>query len=190
MNDNSIALPKSYSEIKIDSEKISFSMPSDLQTGSFLRTLIATKIDGHFLELGTGTGLSLAWMVEGMSENANLISIDNSSEYQNIAKKHLQKSNISFVCEDAESWILNYKGKKFDLIFADAWPGKYVVLEETLNLLNSGGIYLIDDMLPQRNWPANHDKNVERLIQDLENRTDIQLTKMCWSTGLILITKK
>lgn len=190
MNDNSIVLPKSYSEIKIDSDKISFSMPSDLQTGSFLRTLIATKIDGHFLELGTGTGLSLAWMIEGMSENANLISIDNSSEYQNIAKKYFQKPNISFVCDDAEKWILNYKGEKFDLIFADAWPGKYVVLEETLNLLNSGGIYLIDDMLPQRNWPANHDKNVERLIQDLENRTDIQLTKMCWSTGLILITKK
>ncbi|WP_426486683.1 O-methyltransferase [Flavobacterium sp. 2] len=189
MNDNSIVLPKFYSEIKSDSEKISFSMPSDLQTGSFLRTLSATKKDGHFLELGTGTGLSLAWMVEGMSENSNLISIDNSSEYQNIAKKYFQKSNISLVCEDAENWILNYKGKKFDLIFADAWPGKYAVLEETLQLLNPGGIYLIDDMLPQKNWPTNHDKNVEKLVQELENRKDIQLTKMCWSTGLILITK-
>lgn len=189
MNDNSIILPQFYSEIKTDSEKISFSMPSDLQTGSFLRTLIATKKDGHFLELGTGTGLSLAWMIEGMGENSNLISIDNSSEYQNIAKKYFQKSNISFVCEDAEKWILNYKGEKFDLIFADAWPGKYVVLDETLKLLNSGGIYLIDDMLPQKNWPANHDKNVEKLIQELEDRKDIHLTKMCWSTGLILITK-
>lgn len=189
MNDNNIVLPKFYSEIKTSSEKIAFSMPSDLQTGSLLRTLIATKKDGHFLELGTGTGLSLAWMIQGMSENSNLISIDNSAEYQNIAKKHFQKSNISFVCEDAEQWILNYKGLKFDLIFADAWPGKYVVLDETLNLLNPGGIYLIDDMLPQRNWPANHDKNVEKLIQDLEERQDIQLTKMCWSTGLILITK-
>jgi predicted O-methyltransferase YrrM len=190
MNDNNIVLPKWYSEIKTGSEKISFSMPSDLQTGSLLRTLSATKKEGHFLELGTGTGLSLAWMVEGMSENSKLISIDNSDEYQNIAKKYFQKSNISFVCEDAEKWILNYKGLKFDLIFADAWPGKYVVLDETLNLLNSGGIYLIDDMLPQRNWPANHDKNVEKLILELEKRQDIQLTKMCWSTGLILITKK
>lgn len=190
MNDNSIVLPKFYSEIKSDSEKISFSMPSDLQTGSFLRTLSATKKDGHFLELGTGTGLSLAWLIEGMEENSSLISIDNTVEYQDIAKKYFQKPNVSFVCEDAEKWILNYKGLKFDLIFADAWPGKYVVLDETLSLLKSGGIYLIDDMLPQPNWPLNHDKNVERLIQDLENRTDIQLTKMCWSTGLILITKK
>ena len=189
MNDNNIVLPKFYSEIKSSSEKIAFSMPSDLQTGSLLRTLIATKKDGHFLELGTGTGLSLAWMIEGMSENSNLISIDNSAEYQNIAKKYFKKSNISFVCEDAEQWILNYNGLKFDLIFADAWPGKYLVLDETLNLLSSGGIYLIDDMLPQRNWPPNHDKNVEKLIQDLEKRQDIQLTKMCWSTGLILITK-
>lgn len=190
MIDTNIELPKSYSEIKSDSEKISFSMPSDLQTGSFLRTLVATKIDGNFLELGTGTGLSLAWMVEGMSENSTLITIDNSLEFQSIAKKHIQNSNISFVCEDAEKWILNYNDLKFDLIFADAWPGKYVVLEETLNLLNSGGIYLIDDMLPQPNWPQGHEKNVEILIQKLEERNDIQLTKMCWSTGLILITKK
>ncbi|WP_286965067.1 O-methyltransferase [Flavobacterium sp. UBA4854] len=170
MNDNSIVLPKFYSEIKSDSEKISFSMPSDLQTGSFLRTLSATKKDGHFLELGTGTGLSLAWLIEGMGENSNLISIDNAAEYQNIAKKYLQKPNVSFVCEDAEKWILNYKGLKFDLIFADAWPGKYAVLEETLQLLNPGGIYLIDDMLPQPNWPENHEKNVEILIQNLEGR--------------------
>ncbi|HSD08228.1 O-methyltransferase [Flavobacterium sp.] len=189
MNDNSIVLPKWYSEIKIDSEKISFTMPSDLQTGSILRTLIATKKEGRFLELGTGTGLSLAWMIEGMSAKSNLISIDNSSEYQNIAKKYFHQPNVSFVCEDAEKWILNYKGQKFDLIFADAWPGKYAVLDETLNLLNSGGIYLIDDMLPQPNWPENHSENVEILIQNLEKREDIQLTKMCWSTGLILITK-
>lgn len=190
MNDNNIVLPKFYAEIKTDSEKISFSMPSDLQTGSFLRTLIATKRDGNFLELGTGTGLSLSWMMDGMSDDSKLISIDNSIEYQSIAKKYFQKSNISFVCDDAEKWILNYKDAKFDLIFADAWPGKYAVLDETLNLLNSGGIYLIDDMLPQPNWPENHEKNVENLIQDLEQRKDIELTKMRWSTGLILITKK
>ncbi|WPO80383.1 O-methyltransferase [Flavobacterium sp. KACC 22761] len=190
MIDTNIELPKSYSEIKIDSERISFSMPYDLQTGSFLRTLVATKKDGHFLEIGTGTGLSLSWMVEGMSENSTLITIDNSSEYQSVAKKHIQNPNISFICEDAENWILNYNDSKFDLIFADAWPGKYSVLEETLNLLNSSGIYLIDDMLPQPNWPKDHEKNVEILIQNLENRKDIQLTKMRWSTGLILITKK
>ncbi|MBS7254932.1 O-methyltransferase [Flavobacterium branchiicola] len=190
MDDNRIELPKSYSDIKTDSEKISFSMPSDLQTGSLLRTLVATKKEGNFLELGTGTGLSLAWIADGMCENSKLTSIDNLLEYQNIAKKHIQNPNISFVCEDAEKWILNYTDLKFDLIFADAWPGKYSVLEETLNLLNSGGIYLIDDMLPQSNWPKNHGKNVEVLIQDLEKRKDIQLTKMRWSTGLILITKK
>lgn len=189
MNDNNIVLPKWYPEIKADSKKISFSMPSDLQTGSFLRTLTSTKREGHILELGTGTGLSLTWIIEGMCKNSNLISIDNSSEYQNIAKNYIKESNITFVCDDAEKWILNYTGLKFDLIFADAWPGKYLVLEETLNLLNSGGIYLIDDMLPQLNWPKNHDKNVETLIQHLEKREDIQLTKMRWSTGLILITK-
>lgn len=37
----------------------------------------------------------------------------------------------------------------FDLIFADAIPGKYEHLDETLALLRRGGLYVVDDMLPQ-----------------------------------------
>ncbi|MFB0907398.1 MAG: hypothetical protein QMB03_03790 [Spirosomataceae bacterium] len=61
---------------------------------------------------------------------------------------------------DGSEWIKSYSGDKFDLIFADAWPGKYSELKETLNLLKVGGFYVIDDMTQQPNWPDGHDKNV------------------------------
>ena len=57
-------------------------------------------------------------------------------------------------------------------------------------MLKKGGLYLIDDMLPQPNWPDGHSENVRKLMKELELRQDITLTKMDWSTGLVLIAKK
>ena len=44
----------------------------------------------------------------------------------------------------------------FDLIFANAIPGKYEHLDETLALLRCGGLYVVDDMLPQPTWQKDH----------------------------------
>jgi predicted O-methyltransferase YrrM len=191
MNDLQIVLPNKYEAIKEASEEISFSMSSDLQTGTLLRTLIASKPNGRFLELGTGTGLSLAWIVEAMDKNSKVISIDTNETYQAIAKKYFdQDDRVTVICEDANVWIKINQQEKFDLIFADAWPGKYETLEETLALVRTGGFYIIDDMLHQPNWLAGHEKNVERLIAELEARKDITLTKLNWSTGIVIVTKK
>jgi len=84
---------------------------------------------------------------------------------------------------------LKQKKKSIDFIFADTWPGKYNHLEETLELLKTGGIYLIDDMLPQENWPKGHSQKAEKLLTYLENREDVLLTKLCWSTGIVICTK-
>lgn len=190
MNDLQITLPANYEAIKTASKEIHFSMPSDLQTGCLLRTLVASKPAGTFLELGTGTGLSLSWIVEGMDEDSTVISIDNNEEYSSIARKYfIDNSAVTIICKDANQWIIENQDKQFDLIFADAWPGKYEAFEETMALVKIGGFYIIDDMLPQPNWPAGHELNVERLVTELEQRDDIRLTKMNWSTGLVIVTK-
>ena len=40
-------------------------------------------------------------------------------------------------------------------------------------MLNNGGFYIIDDMLPQPNWPEGHDDKVKHFISQLEERNDI-----------------
>lgn len=191
MKDQEIKLPDSYESILSKSKEISFSMPSDLQTGSLLRTLVATKTAGQFLELGTGTGLSLSWIVDAMDIKSHVYSIDNSEVYLSIAKKYFNSNKtVSIICDDASEWIKNNSDKKFDLIFADAWPGKYETLDETIAVLKIGGIYLIDDMLPQPNWPSGHEENVLKLLEYLDSREDLLLTKMNWSTGVVIVTKK
>ncbi len=57
-------------------------------------------------------------------------------------------------------------------------------------MLNKGGIYIIDDMLPQPNWPEGHHEKAINLINFLERREDLFLTKQVWSTGIIVAVKK
>jgi predicted O-methyltransferase YrrM len=190
MIDTVIELPPVYNSILEQSRQINFSMPSDLQTGSLLRTLVRSKPNGKFLELGTGTGLSLSWIVEGMDKHSQVISIDTEEKYLTIARHFFDADpRVTIIGMDGGSWIVQNKGAQLDLIFADAWPGKYNTLDETLALLKIGGFYIIDDMLPQPNWPEGHAEKAERLIQYLESLEYIALTKLSWSTGVIIVTR-
>jgi hypothetical protein len=57
-------------------------------------------------------------------------------------------------------------------------------------MLTPGALYIIDDMLPQPNWPEGHAEKATRLIKDLEDRKDLVLTKQLWATGIIIAVKK
>lgn len=188
---NILDKPRIHQKISNKSKEIGFTMPSDLYVGSLLKTLITSRQKANILELGTGIGLSLSWMVDGMDQDSNLITVDNDPELIAIAKEYFgEDDRIKIVAMDGAEWISNYSGPKFDLIFADAWPGKYSQIEEILDLVKIGGFYIIDDMSAQLNWPAGHQKNVDNLIAYLEKREDFNLTKMNWSTGLIIAVRK
>ena len=68
-------------------------------------------------------------------------------------------------------------------------PGKYTQLDDALALLKLGGLYVIDDLLPQPTWPEGHSAKVPALIAALEGRKDLRITKLNWSTGLIIATR-
>ncbi|MFX0557954.1 O-methyltransferase [Maribacter sp. CXY002] len=184
-------IPKIHSEIERKSSEIGFTMPSDLYIGSLLKTLISSKKEAHVLELGTGIGLSLSWMIDGLDAKSTLITVDNDPELIEIAEAYFNHDQrVQIVCADGAKWIKNYKGDAFDLIFADAWPGKYSQIDEVLNLVKVGGYYVIDDMAHQPNWPEGHEDNVNRLLEYLEQREDFCLTKMNWSTGIVVAVRK
>lgn len=184
-------VPAAYAAIESAGRVIAFSMPSDLQTGALLQTLVAAKPGARVLEIGTGTGLATAWLLAGMDAESTLLSLDSSAQFQAIANEKLgHDSRLTLLCTDAGNWLETARNGQFDLIFADAWPGKYANLDAALNSLAKGGLYIIDDMLPQPNWPVGHEGNVTKLVAELENRTDIQLVKIAWSTGILIATRK
>jgi predicted O-methyltransferase YrrM len=191
MNDRqNLNPPPVLTQILRESEALNFRMASDMLTGSLLRTLAATKPAGNFLEIGTGTGLATAWLLSGMDQESQLISIEQDASVIEVARKYLGNDRrVTFYIEDAGQWLERFSDYQFDLIFADAWPGKYSHLEKALSLLKPGGMYVIDDMLPQPSWPEGHSAKVEALIAMLEQRSDLLLTKMGWSTGIIVAVK-
>jgi predicted O-methyltransferase YrrM len=185
------SFPKAYAAIAESTKKSGFTMASDVLTCSLLRTLAATKPAGKFLELGTGTGLSTAWILDGMNDKSSLVTIDNDAVFLDIARKHLgDNEHLELVEADGGDWLKNNKHLRFDYIFADTWHGKYLLLEEALSMLNKGGIYIIDDMLPQPNWPEGHQEKAWKLIEDLEKREDLVLTKQNWASGLVVAVKR
>jgi predicted O-methyltransferase YrrM len=183
--------PASYSGISEATVLSGFSMASDVLTGTLLRSLAASKPAGDFLELDTGTGMSTSWILDGMDSESSLTSIDNELEFLNIAKRFLgNDKRLQLILTDGSKWIEEHNYLKFDYIFADTWPGKYFMVAEVLNMLNKGGYFIIDDMLPQPNWPEGHDQKVRDLIKYLDSRNDLLLTKLNWATGIIVAVKK
>ena len=182
--------PKAYNDIAEATKLSGFTMASDVVTCSLLRTLAASKPSGKFLELGTGTGLSTSWILDGMDNTSTLISIDNDPLLLNIAKENLGQDNrLSLVLTDGAKWIDENRDQKFDYIFADTWHGKFLLLDEVLSMINKGGLYIIDDMLSQPNWPEEHKEKVLKLIARLEAREDLLITKQVWATGIIIAVK-
>ena len=183
--------PKAYQQINTATKASGFDMASDVLTCSLLKTLAATKPSGKFLELGTGTGLSTSWILDGLDQESTLTSIDNDAKCLAIAKTFLGSDDrLTLVNTDGAEWIEKNKDKKFDYIFADTWHGKYLLLDEALSMLNTGGLYIIDDMLPQANWPKGHRDKAIKLVKDLESRDDLHLTKQVWATGIVIGVKK
>ncbi len=184
-------IPPVYHDIDEATRASGFTMASDKQTCALLRTLAASKPSAQFLELGTGTGLSTSCILDGMDSNSSLISIDNDPAFLSIAQKYLGNDpRLQLILTDGEEWLLQHTQLRFDYIFADTWHGKYLLLNETLSLLNKGGLYILDDMLPQPNWPEGHQEKVVQLVRVLENRNDLILTKQSWATGIIIAVKK
>ncbi len=190
MNDKqNLNPPTLIPAIEKATEESGFNMASDHQTGSILRTLVASKNNGKVLELGTGTGLSTCWLLDGMDEESKLISVDNDDKFVDIAKKYLgDDKRVEFYVMDGTDFLEEHS-EQYDLIFADTWPGKYDALDKALELLKVGGLYIIDDMLPQENWPEDHPHKVKKLIKELEEKVGFQITKLNWSTGIIIVSK-
>lgn len=183
--------PAALAAITQDSDRVGFTMASVPQTGSLLRTLAASKPCGRFLELGTGTGVATAWLLDGMDDDARLDTVDNDANVSAIAQRHLGRdSRVTFHVADGSAFLASQKPSEFDFIFADAWPGKFSDLAATLSLLKHGGVYVVDDLLPQPNWPEGHAPRVPALIAQLEAQAGFESTSLEWASGLMLLVKR
>lgn len=183
--------PVVLSDIQRATVTAGFSMASDQLTGSLLRVLAASKPAGKLLELGTGTGMGTSWLLSGMDDSSTLDTVDHDESVVSIARRFLgYDSRVRFHVSEGAAFLAGLAGQQFDLIFADTWPGKFDHLEDALLLLRPGGIYVGDDLLTQPSWPAAHAEKVTQFLDALGQRQDFHITRLAWSTGLVLATKR
>lgn len=183
--------PEALTAIMAESERLGFTMASEPRTGSLLRTLASAKPGGTMLELGTGTGIATAWLLDGMDARSRLITVEQDGALVSVARAHLGGDfRVTFYEDDAAAVLAKLGGERFDLIFADTWAGKYTHLDEALGLLSEGGLYVVDDMLPQANWPEGHAEKARDLIAALDARADLAVTKLGWASGVVVAAKR
>ena len=155
-----------------------------------LRTLAASKPGGRFLELGTGTGVATAWLLEGMNARSTLISVDNDPAVQAVAGECLAgDARLTLVTGDGLEFLRRARAESFDFVFGDAMPGKYVGLDDALAVVKVGGFYVIDDMLPQPNWPEGHAAKVPVLIDRLAANPRFRILPLVWASGVVVAVR-
>lgn len=182
--------PPAFHAIEQEAAKLGFGMSSEPLTGRLLRALAASKPGGRFLEIGTGAGIGTCWLLDGMDAHSTLTTIDQDARVSAIARKYLDHDiRAKFIIGNADDFLMRPHDAKFDLIFADSFPGKYYLLDETLGLLSTGGLYVVDDLLPQTSWPEGHQASVDRLVAELEAHADLRAVRLDWASGIMICTK-
>lgn len=183
--------PAALAGIVADTAAMSFTMMSEPKVGALLAVLAASKPGGRLLELGTGTGHGAAWLLDGMDAASTLATVDSDERVVAVARKHLADDpRVRFHEQDGAEFLSACEPSQFDLIYADAWPGKFSHLDQALALLRSGGMYVIDDLLPQPNWPEGHAPKVPALVDDIERRAQFTTVRMAWASGLMIVVRR
>jgi predicted O-methyltransferase YrrM len=186
-----IAPPLALAPILHETQRLGFGMPSESLVGALLRVLAASKPGGRFLELGTGTGIATAWLLSGMSHDATLVSVDNDQKVQEVAAQMLGgDKRLQLVHADGIDFLSNQPAMSFDLVFADAMPGKYEGLALSLGVVKPGGFWIGDDLLPQPNWPEGHASKVPVLLNELAKEPEFMVLPLVWASGAVIAVRR
>ncbi|MGG4345115.1 O-methyltransferase [Paenibacillus lautus] len=117
--------------------------------GRLLYTL-AGQEKKNILEIGTGFGVSTAWIISAMSKDAKLVTVDIDQSKVKSAIEILGRKNVEFLCGD---WKDALKRGPFDLIFADVKDAKQDNAELLFESMSIGGLLILDDLTPEEYWP-------------------------------------
>lgn len=182
--------PAQLEAILADTRDLGFTMACEPEVGGLLATLAAGKPGARALEIGTGTGVGTAWLLSGLDAASRLISLDQDERVQAVAHRHLGRDpRLTIVTMDGGAWLEANAAARFDLIFADSWPGKFTHLDLALSLLAPGGFYVVDDLRPQPTWPRGHEAAVEAFVSTLSQRPDLTVTFLPWASGVAMATR-
>ncbi|MFZ4124876.1 MAG: O-methyltransferase [Rickettsiales bacterium] len=138
-----------FASVRAEGEKRHPGMQVSPYEAHLLAWLVTISGAKHILEVGTFMGYSTLTMASALPKDGGIITLEKSDENAKIAAQHCaQDKRIEVVCADAQAWIKNYAGEKFDMIFLDAEKRQYpAYLKAALPHLNPNAWVLADNSL-------------------------------------------
>lgn len=167
-----------------------YELSSSRETGSLLRVLAASKPGGRILELGTGVGVGAGWILDGMTPDATLDTVEIHPEACDFARDVLDDDRVTVHQADTRDWVREHAADRYDLIFADAGAPKFWERDLTTAMLAPGGIFLADDLLPQEKWVAAHPELVGTFRSTIHDEPDLVTVLVDWASGLSISVRR
>jgi demethylmenaquinone methyltransferase/2-methoxy-6-polyprenyl-1,4-benzoquinol methylase len=166
-----------------------FGLSCEPVAGALLATLAAAVPPrARVLELGTGSGVSLAWITHGLRGRADVsvISVERDERIARIAAASSWPAWVDLRVGDAVA-LLPGLGS-FDLIFADAQGGKWIGLDLTVAALRERGVLVVDDMDPALH--QEHEAAIDSVRRTLLSDGRLMTADLPAGSGLMVAAKR
>jgi predicted O-methyltransferase YrrM len=183
-------VPPPVAGAKRRAKDLRFAKSCEDKVGRLLAVLAAAvPPGGRILEIGTGVGVGLAWIVTGLAgrDDVEVVSIEADPRLSTAAAVWPWPGFVQILTDDAMEALP--KAGTFNLVFADAAPVKYGNIGLTLGTLRPGGMLVIDDLYsgPATTKLQQAEKDALRL--SLLDHPDLRLVELDWSSRIILATR-
>lgn len=168
-----------------------FALSSDNGVGALLASLAAAvRPHGTIVELGTGAGVGLAWIVHGIGARTDVTvhTVDIDPTLLAATSAVGWPRFVHFVEGDGARRVSELA--PVDLVFADAAGGKIDGLERTIDALRPGGILIVDDMDPSLHENDDLFDPINRVRRALIEHPDLVTAQLDFSTGVVIATKR
>ena len=130
------------------------------ETGRLLATLAATRT-GTLAEFGTGCGVGTAWLRSGMRDGSRILTAELDPELAKAAGEIFgDDPHVDVLAAD---WSTLRDQGPFSLLFLDAREPKDSGADTIIDLVEPGGVVVLDDFTPCSSWPPVYEGRVDVL---------------------------
>jgi predicted O-methyltransferase YrrM len=133
------------------------------ETGRLLAMLAATR-SGTLAEFGTGTGVGTAWLRSGVRGDARIVTAELDPKLAGAAAEIFEDDPQVEVL--AADWSTLVDKAPFSLLYLDSGDPSAVRVDAVADLVDDGGIVVLDDFTPCELWPPIFHGRVDTLREE------------------------